>query len=329
MNSEMPLISIIVPIYNVEKYLHKCVDSILHQTYWNLEVILVNDGSTDQSGEICEDYLKKDSRIIVLHKKNGGQGSARNRGLDICTGEYIAFLDSDDSMEIFCIEALYNYLVENDLDISSCNYAKYDEQDNFIALNEIRYGNFIVDGIEAQRKIWHAEVINLAPWGKLFKKKHWDGIRFEECRYYEDYATMHRVYLPAEKFGYLHKPEIRYLVRGNSDTKSFNELKLQTLDIADKTIKYCEDGYPEVLDAAICKAVAVYFHNCMNISQNELYYEAYNLRLKTFLNKYSSRVCRDKRGRIKTKLALYIYFISPKFSRWLYQKLKEKRGVGF
>ena len=114
-------ISVIVPVYNVKLYLHKCVDSILNQTYQNIEVLLIDDGSTDGSSDICDSYTEKDSRIKVVHKKNGGLSSARNTGLDMATGEYILFVDSDDYIDIEMIRRLYDALVKTGADMGVCN----------------------------------------------------------------------------------------------------------------------------------------------------------------------------------------------------------------
>ena len=114
------LISIVVPIYNVEKYLEKCINSIIIQTYKNIEIILVNDGSTDSSGKICDIYLKIDKRIKVVHKKNGGLSDARNVGIENAKGKYIAFIDSDDFLDSDFIEILYNLIIEYNADVSCC-----------------------------------------------------------------------------------------------------------------------------------------------------------------------------------------------------------------
>ncbi len=320
---ETPLISVIIPVYNVEKYLVRCIESVCGQSYQNIEIILIDDGSTDRSGQICEDKSKEDNRIIVFHKKNGGQGTARNKGLDLCTGEYITFLDSDDMMEASCIEELYRFLKKNELDISACNYARYTEDGHLISLFEESYDNFIVDGIEAQRRIWYAECINLAPWGKLYKKELWKNVRFKECRYYEDYATMHKIYLFVDRFGYMHKPQIRYLVRQNSDVRTFNELKLQTLDIADEVIKYCEKEAPGAVDAAIKKAINMYFHNWLNMPADKPEYIDYYKRIKEFLKKYRWRALKDKRVNSKTKYALVLSALSYKLTRYIFMKIKE------
>src|ERR1035437_5330472 len=123
MNS-FPPISIIVPIYNIERYLSKCIDSILVQTFINFELILVNDGSTDNCGKIINEYAQKDSRIVVIHKKNGGVSSARNAGLDLAQGEYIGWVDADDYIATDMYETLYHLAIDYNADISECNYAQ-------------------------------------------------------------------------------------------------------------------------------------------------------------------------------------------------------------
>ena len=127
-----PLISVIVPVYKAEKYLDKCVQSIVNQTYKNLEIILVDDGSPDNCPEMCDEWAKKDSRIKVIHKENGGVSSARNAGLDNSFGDYIGFVDSDDFIENDFYECLYDNLVENGADISFCTFKTLDEKNRGI-----------------------------------------------------------------------------------------------------------------------------------------------------------------------------------------------------
>ena len=123
LNIEIPLISLIVPVFNVEKYLKRCLDSLISQSYKNIEIILIDDGSTDESGKICDRYAKEHSNIIkVLHQENQGLSMARNAGLDIAIGEYIGFVDSDDYVEPKMFERLYNNLLESNADISVCSF---------------------------------------------------------------------------------------------------------------------------------------------------------------------------------------------------------------
>ena len=119
-----PIISIIVPVYNVESYLERCINSILNQTFKNFELILVDDGSTDKSGEICDSFAGYDKRIRVIHKKNGGLSSARNVGLDVSIGKYIGFVDSDDWIDEFMYEKLYRNMIKTKSDIVICNFSR-------------------------------------------------------------------------------------------------------------------------------------------------------------------------------------------------------------
>ena len=154
-----PLISIIVPVYDVEPYLRKCIDSILIQSYRDLEIILVDDGSPDNCGAICDEYAEKDKRIKVIHKKNGGLSDARNAGLDIATGEYIGFVDSDDWVMPDMYEYLYKAVKEYDADMSVCGYYDYwgktisgrycqdiqvyKGQEGIKALLDLKFGNYV------------------------------------------------------------------------------------------------------------------------------------------------------------------------------------------
>ena len=150
-----PKISVIVPVYNVEKYLPTCLDSIIAQSYKNLEIIVVDDGAKDSSGAICDEYAKKDVRIVSLHKQNGGLSDARNYGMQFMTGDYISFIDSDDYVHPDYISTLYNNLVENDADISICNFEKTNEvrkpKTNELTDDEIHVYNTI-DSLEQVKK---------------------------------------------------------------------------------------------------------------------------------------------------------------------------------
>ena len=125
--SEMSKISVIVPVYNAEQYFRECIDSILRQTYTDFELIIVDDGSTDRSGDIADKYAVADKRVRVLHKQNGGQSSARNAGLDICTGKFIAFVDADDYIHSEMLARLMNMVLENDCQVAICQYKRVRE----------------------------------------------------------------------------------------------------------------------------------------------------------------------------------------------------------
>lgn len=180
------LISVIVPVYNAERHLKRCIDSILSQSYKNLEIILINDGSTDRSGEICENYKKTDSRVKVLHKINEGQASARNEGLKIATGEFIGFVDDDDVIDPLMYEKLYKNIQKYNIDVSGiiadwiytskkkCDGEKFESR--FYSSNEL-----ILNMLAKQK------LISSSVWDKLFKSTLFDNIKFPDGCEYEDY----------------------------------------------------------------------------------------------------------------------------------------------
>ena len=177
-----PLISVIVPVYNTEKYLHRCVDSIINQTYQNLEIILVDDGSTDSSGCICDEYAKKDERIKVIHKENAGQGVARNIALEYASGEYVGFVDSDDWIDPRMYQTLYTYAVKDQSDIVVCGrYLYWDDREKqpmFHLANPVVYS-----GREALVRLLIYDGIDSALCDKLCKKSLFKNICFPLERY--------------------------------------------------------------------------------------------------------------------------------------------------
>lgn len=184
------LISVIIPIYNSEKFLCRCVDSVLNQTYSNLEIILVNDGSTDKSEEICLKYVKKDSRVKYFYKKNSGAGDTRNYGIKKANGKYIGFIDSDDEALPTMYEELYNTLKSNDVDISGCEYFNSDNSKKNVRYRKLKQNggiqekNRLILDILFQDNAWGAV------WNKLFRREVFDKYHFSKTSLYEDYALI-------------------------------------------------------------------------------------------------------------------------------------------
>lgn len=176
------LISVIVPVYNVENYLEKCLDSIINQVYKKIEIILINDGSTDLSSQICDDYQNKDNRIIVIHKSNEGPSEARNSGLNIAQGEYIAFIDSDDYIDELYLDTLFNLLINTNSDISCCSFYSENKKEH----------NPKIQNINAKKVISYMlqdRIVAPSACGKLFKKYIFNGLRFPKGRIFEDFFT--------------------------------------------------------------------------------------------------------------------------------------------
>lgn len=319
------LISVIVPVYNVEDYLNKSVQSIISQTYKNLEIILVDDGSIDRSGEMCDEFAKSDNRINVIHKTNGGQGSARNCALEICTGKYILFLDSDDFLELDCVERLYRVIRENNVDIAVCNYRLVDEKGMANSTFSELEGYYEFDGYEVLKHMWNDEIINIAPWAKLYRKELWDKLRFKEC-YCEDSATMYLLYNEKMRIGYIGDCLVNYLLRSTSDVRSFSSKKLIMLDIYEVVVKYAEEYLPQNLQrAAISKAVSVNFHVLFQFPRA---YSAEEKKIHGTIKKYRKTVLCDREARLKTRLACLISVFGFGLTKWIF-KLMKKNNPAF
>ena len=197
------LISIIVPVYNVEQYLERCMTSILNQTYKKLEIILVDDGATDNSSKMCDEYARLDNRVKVIHKANGGLSDARNAGIEIATGEYIGYVDSDDWIEPDMYERMYNACIENDAQLAVCRYAsEYKDKtvlggkNTVVPLNRDELLKIYISG--------HDEyIIYNSVWSKLFKRELVEGVQFPKGRNSEDIMYTTKAFCKLEKAVYI------------------------------------------------------------------------------------------------------------------------------
>ncbi len=219
-----PLISVIVPIYKVEEFLPTCLDSILAQTYKNLEIILVDDGSPDNCGMICDEYAKKDSRIIVIHKENGGLSDARNAGLDICTGDYISFVDSDDYVDKSFIESLYCNLSESKADLAVCFFRYVRPGEVLRRKTTHRHGVTNFTGNDLLNKLYDPSWIpaNVVSWNKLYKRFIWDNLRFPVGKLNEDEYVIVDIYNRAKVVAVSNAKLYFYRLRDNSIMSNFS-----------------------------------------------------------------------------------------------------------
>lgn len=220
----LPLISIIVPVYNVKDYLEKCLQSICGQTYKNLEIILIDDGSSDGSGELCDLFAQRDGRIKVIHQANAGQSAARNRGLDIAQGEFLGFVDSDDWIEPDMYEFLYRLLKENEADISICSH--YRDKGGKSVVKFASGKQFMFTRDEAVRALVVDKQVRNYLVDKLFKRRLFENIRLPLNRVYEDLAISYKVFYGAERVALQEIPKYHYVIRDGSTTQSkYNPLK--------------------------------------------------------------------------------------------------------
>lgn len=215
---EKTLISVVVPIYKVEKYLPQCVDSILNQTYLNLEVILVDDGSPDNCGKICDEYAAKDSRVRVIHKKNGGLSDARNAGIDVAQGDYLAFVDSDDWLEPDTYEAMLAAMERHNAKLVCAGRFDNEEKTGECRVGLCPEREEFLEAVPLVRKIFHWDNMDSASWDKLYARELFREIRYPVGKAMEDLPTTYRLVLLAGGGVLLPKPVYHYRCRAGSIT---------------------------------------------------------------------------------------------------------------
>lgn len=228
----MPEISVIVPVYNVQEYVGECIESILRQSFTDFELILVNDGSTDASGGICNRYSRRDNRIKVIHKPNGGLSDARNAGMKSASGSFLSFIDSDDTVSAVYLEILYSILKEQGADISQGAFTQ--EREKFAAKPE-KSRLYCFDQKAALHDYLHRRKLYVAAWAKLYKRELFEQVEFPVGKLYEDSFTTYKLISNSSKCVVSEQPVYWHRVNKDSITRSsFNPRKLAVLELPDE-----------------------------------------------------------------------------------------------
>lgn len=240
------MISIIVPVYNLEKYIERCITSVLQQTYTNFELLLVNDGSTDSSLHICQRFAQKDSRIRVLSQENKGVGKARNFGLDQMKGDFIFFLDGDDWVTPDCLEKLMSKM-SPDIDLVIGEHQ--DVTDDGIESPEKTSHKFH-DGVLSQKELMHDfytyQFYTKVVWGKLYRKTLWDALRFEDMIYSEDTYAVLLIFDKLSKAAFVKDPVYFYLQRTTGISRQLSTYKCENfIETLQFMYDHCSEKYPE------------------------------------------------------------------------------------
>ncbi len=302
-----PLVSVIVPIYKVENFLRECIESIIAQTYKNLEIILVDDGSPDNCGAICDEYAQKDDRIKVIHKQNGGLSDARNAGLKVFKGDYVVFVDSDDYMPGYAIEYMFNLSVANDADMVIGGTEKFNEN-----TGEIIWSTYngteniqIFDKLEAMKDFF---INGCASWARLYKRKVHENLFFPYGEINEDEAIVLSVIDNCEKIVKSNYVVYNYRYRDNSITSvDFNKNKLAWYDHCENNLKYIESNYPDLTDVAKsrCFVSVLYFLEVLSQCDKKLYNDLI-LKFKKILKQNYAGILKNKFVSLRIKLELSI-----------------------
>lgn len=326
---DQPLISVIVPVYKVEDYLYQCVDSILNQTYKNLEIILVDDGSPDHCPVICDSYALRDERVRVIHKANGGPGAARNDALDIAAGSYIAFVDSDDWLEPTAYEEMLRFSQDRDLDVVYCVPNEITEE----RVSGTRYHYYpdrtVCDAKTVLIRTLKNE-ISAEPWLKLCRKNCWEGIRFPDQRIYEDIAISHLVLARAEKsVGFIDHPLYNYRINpsGLTQTRKENDRYYFFLALKERYI-YALKNERTAVDKACMLAARFAMGTYLDSRVNHwVSLDSHVIEAMTFMKKNRKRLLGSKAASPAEKTAMLLYYYArPVFCGmyYLFDKIREK-----
>ena len=314
-----PLISVIVPIYNVKKYLCECVDSIINQTYKNLEIILVDDGSPDDCGKICDDYAKRDSRIKVIHKENGGLSDARNVGMDLSSGEYLIFVDSDDYMTNDSIEYLYNLIRSVNADIAIGGVERFNDLDKSVISTTYTgiSDEKVMDKMDAMKDFF---LNGCAAWARIYKKSIHNDIHFPKGEINEDEAIVLELLDRCDKIVKSNMIVYKYRFRPNSITSvDFSVKKLDWYYHCKANLEYIKKNFPDIKVYAENRYVLsiIWCLNNMTVNPKKYKKEIKNLRdeLKKHIGTQSQR-----KERIRVIFLVYLYYVYATVVRILGKK---------
>ena len=254
-----PIISIIVPVYNVEKYLKTCLDSVIKQTVKDIEILVIDDGSTDTGGRICDSYSEVDPRIRVFHKENGGLSSARNFGLALAKGDFIGFVDSDDYIEEDMYETLLTLIKKYDADMAMCGlYDMFDGKPRkvFQKKEEIVAGK-----AEAIKMVMEAEIVSVTAVNKLYDRKLFDTVRYPEGKTAEDAFVILDLLEQCDKVAITTEQKYYYIHRGSSiTTERFSKKNLDAIEAYEKNYQLIREKHPELLNEAKMRLCWSYFY---------------------------------------------------------------------
>lgn len=263
------LISVIVPVYNVENYLDRCVDSIVNQTYKNLEIILVDDGSTDSSGRKCDEWKKKDNRILVVHKKNGGLSDARNAGLEVANGTYIGFVDSDDFISLDMYRILLKTMIETNSDIVECNRRSFTDSDIIHEANTDSFSVEVFGSEKALLELILERKLKQTAWNKLYQRQIITTL-FEVGKINEDEYWTYQIFGKANTIAAVNAELYYYYQRESSIMHEKYSIKRLDGVIARKErLVYIENNYPNLFNQACVSYLWACFYHYQVICRNK------------------------------------------------------------
>lgn len=308
----MDLVSIIVPVYNVEQWLPRCVDSLTVQTYKNLEIILVDDGSNDDSGKICDEYAEKDDRIVVIHKENGGLSSARNAGIKVAKGYYISFVDSDDWVLPEFIEKLYSAIIENDCDLAECGFAALSSE---VVPEDNRNDSFsVVDDIRAMKTHLEDGHFRQVVWNKLYKREI-ITVEFVEGKYHEDVFWTYQIIANCKKLVHITDVLYCYFQReGSIMGVNYSLKRLDGVEATELRTHFINEKYPSLAGQAQVQLIGTCMYHTQLIQKNSAVDKKGIYRRKLLNIAKECGNTWEKDVSFKQKLWMNLYLLMPGFT---------------
>lgn len=325
-NQAKPLISVIVPAYKVETDIQRCIESVQSQTYENLEIILVDDGSPDKCGDIFEQAKLKDRRIVVIHKENGGLSDARNAALDIMKGTYVTFVDGDDYVDKNYVTQLYAVASKYNVPISVCDEQRFSIGSNgetiFAECKASKGKEYLMTGQEGIIEFLYQRKFETSAWGKLYLSKLFADVRYPKGKQFEDLATTYKLFIKTENIVFFDRRLYMYQVRMESQMRrSFNLGKVDGIYIADAVREELKNVSNKFCKACDCRCVSMYFHVFLDIPNNE--YRELQAKIWKKIKINRRKVLLDINARKKTKMAVVLSYFGKSCCRNVFRKVNQ------
>lgn len=322
-SNEYPLISIVIPVYNVQDFLEECLKSVINQTYTNLEVILIDDGSTDASSDICKRYVQVDSRVYLYRQDNQGLSAARNQGIKLSTGKYIMFVDSDDFITEDCVSFLYRLIKDNfnHCKMSMCSHYVL-KNGRMRALGDNSQG--LMDAKDCIRDMCYRNIVDTSAWAKLYDKTLFADISFPVGLKFEDIGTIYKLFIKSGVVAYSFKPKYYYRIRANSiTTNNFSMSKLDLIVNTDKMAEEVLQLYPELAKAVLCRRVYSRFSTLNQMTNLDTYTEI-KQNIINFIKENSLNILIDNKVSLHDKVAIGLLLINIRLYEYIWRKIKNR-----
>ena len=312
------MVSIIIPVYNSEKYLRKCFESIKNQTFKDLEIIVVNDGSTDNSLNICKEFGKEDKRVKIISKKNEGLSSARNAGLEITNGDIITFLDSDDYLDKHYIQKSFDLMVSKNADIVIMQMCNVAESTNDAVIINKKVETYVFDSERAIEESLYQKLYTCCAPGKMYKRDIIGNIRFPYGKLAEDLAVCHKFLFNSKKVIYTSEIGYYYRQHDNSIIHTFNSRRLDAFKWTREIESFCEKNYPKILLAAKCRTFNVAIHLLLEIPEKGKVREDCINEIKIEINRTRKSVLFNSKSRMRDRIAAFLSYFGEKVLKFFW-----------